>query len=96
MIQDIWKIAKSFATFADNLEKYHSELRDIRKELRDLTIIVHALMQDNKNSNEHQKQEHEKLLLEVENRLLKFERQLPPAPPTHRKSSKKSRKGSKK
>ncbi|HEY0323773.1 MAG TPA: hypothetical protein VGC66_22665 [Pyrinomonadaceae bacterium] len=77
MLQDIWKIAKSFVTFADDLEKYHEEIRDIRKELRDLTIIVHALAQDIKNSKDRQAQEHENLLLELENRLLKFERQLP-------------------
>ncbi|MGB9180141.1 MAG: hypothetical protein WCB68_12915 [Pyrinomonadaceae bacterium] len=78
MIGEIWKVAKTFVTLADSLERYHNEIKDIREELRDLTIIVHVLAQDIKNFKEHTAQEHEKLLLEVENRLLKHERMLPP------------------
>lgn len=77
MIRDIWKIAKALVTFADDLERYHEEIRDIRKELRDLTIIVHAFAQEIKNSKDNQAREHENLRLELENRLLQFERQLP-------------------
>jgi archaellum component FlaC len=79
MIQDIWKVAKSLVTLADKLDKYHTEIEKIREELRDLTIIVHALAQDIRNSKEQAAQRHENLLLEIENRLLKYEKALPPA-----------------
>jgi hypothetical protein len=56
--------------------------------LRDLTIIVHALAQDNKNTRERNEQERQRLLLELENKFLKFERRLP--------ARKSARKGAKK
>jgi hypothetical protein len=52
MIQNLWKIIKVTVTLADDLQKYNSELKEIRLELRDLTIIVHALAQENKHSRE--------------------------------------------
>lgn len=75
----MWKIAKSLVTLADDLQRYHGEIKEIRKELRDLTLIVHALAQDNKHSKDTAATEREKLLLEVENRFLKMERILPQA-----------------
>ena len=68
---DYLKIIRTVFNLADDLQKYHADIKEIRKELRDLTIIVHALAQDIKNSKERQAQEHENLLLELENRLLK-------------------------
>lgn len=91
MIQDLWKVAKTLVTLADDLQKYHAEIRGIREELTSLTIIVHALAQDIKNSKEQAAQKHENLLLELENRLLKFEKGLPPAMAS-KKSAKKSSK----
>lgn len=44
-----------------------------------MATIVHLLAQDVKNSKERGAWERENLLLELENRLLKFERTLPPA-----------------
>ena len=79
MIAELLKVAKSLVTLADDLQRYHAELQKIREELRDLTIIVHALAQDNKNTKERNEQERQRLLLELENKLLKFERQLPAA-----------------
>lgn len=79
MLHDLWKVTKTLVTLADDLQKYNAEIKEIRQELRDLTIIVHALAQDIKNSKQQDAQRHEKLLLEVENRLLKYERMLPAA-----------------
>lgn len=79
MIADLWKMAKSFVTLADTLERYHTEIKDIRLELRDLTIIVHALAQDIKNSKEQADKDRQILLLEVEKKLISLERGLPTA-----------------
>lgn len=92
MLHDLWKVTKTIVTLADDLQKYAAEIKEVRKELRDLTIIVHALAQDIKNSKEQTAQRHENLLLELENRLLKYEKALPPA----RASKKAAKKGSKK
>lgn len=79
MLAELWKIAKSLITLADDLQKYHAEIKEIRRELRDLTIIVHGLAQELKHTKERATDNHDRLLLELENRLLKFERRLPPA-----------------
>jgi hypothetical protein len=55
-----------------------------------LTIIVHALAQENRHTKEHVSLAQEKLLLEVENKLQSLDRHLP------RKSTKSKKKGSKK
>lgn len=78
MISEIWRIIKTLVTFADDLQEYHSEIKEIRQDLRDLTIIVHALAQDNKNTKEQLSLEHKNLLLEVEKRLESINKQLPP------------------
>ncbi|MDQ3256973.1 MAG: hypothetical protein M3R15_24290 [Acidobacteriota bacterium] len=79
MIADIWKVAKTIVQLADDLQKYHAEIKEIRRELRDLTIIVHGLAQEIKHSKERAAGDRENMLLEVENKMLKFERRLPPA-----------------
>ena len=94
MIGEVWRVAKSLVTLADDLQKYHSEIKEIRQELRDLTIIVHALAQDNKHTKEQSALVKENILLEVEKRLSALDWRLPPA---SKKAGKKAatKKGSK-
>jgi hypothetical protein len=92
MLKKLWELATTLLTLARDLQQYRQDQKEIRKELRDLTIIVYALAQDIKNSKEQAAQRHENLLLELENRLLKYEKALPPA----RASKKSAKKGSKK
>lgn len=89
MIQEVWKVAKALVTLADKLEKYHTEIEKIREELRDLTIIVHGLAQDNKHTKEQIASEYARHLAEVELRLAKAGKALPPAKKTKKKGSKK-------
>lgn len=89
MITDIWRVVKTLVTFADDLQKYHSEIKEIRQELRNITIIVHGLAQQVKHSKELNEASQKRLLLEVENRLQALERQLPsiaPKKPRKKKS----------
>ena len=80
-LSDYLKILKSLVTLADDVQRYHSELKDVRRELRDLTIVVAGLKQEVEHSKERAAAERKNLLLELENEILKFERrlQLPPA-----------------
>lgn len=92
MFKKLWEIATTLLTLARDLQEYRKEQKEINDKLRDLTAIVQALLQDNKHTKEQLGQKHENLLLELENRLLKYEKALPPT-----KASKKSaKKGSKK
>lgn len=88
-LSDFLNALKSVALIADDLKRQDAEIKEMRRELRDLTIIVHALAQDNKNTKEQNAERHERLLLELENRLLKYERALPPTKPVARKAKKK-------
>lgn len=90
-LTDVLNALKSIVVLVEDLKRVDAEVKQIRRELRDLTIIVHALAQDIKNSKEQAAQKHDNLLLQVENRLLKYEKALPPA-----KASKSAKKGSKK
>lgn len=81
MFQDIWKVTKTLVTLADDLQKYNAELKEIRKELRDLTIIVHGLVQDNKHTKETQDLKNQLFAQEVEKRIETLVKALPPATP---------------
>ena len=87
-LKDFAALVQRVLTYGVALEQNTAEIKEIRKELRDLTIIVHALAQDIKNSKEQNAQKFDNLLLEIDNRLLKAEQALPPA--------KAAKKGSKK
>lgn len=91
-LSDLLKSLKSIVIIAEDLKRQDEEIKAMRTELRNLTIIVHALAQDIKNSKEQAAQKHENLLLELENRLLKYEKALPLA----KASKKPAKKGSKK
>lgn len=85
MFQDFWKVTKTLVTFADDLQKYNTELKEIRKELLALTILVNELKQDNKHTKETQELKNQIFLREVEKQLDKMEKALPPAPPPKKK-----------
>jgi hypothetical protein len=72
MFRKLWELATTLLILARDLQQYRQEQKEIRQELRDLTIAVHALAQDNKNFKDN-------VLLEIENKLLKYEKALPPA-----------------
>jgi prefoldin subunit 5 len=69
MISELWKVTKTLVTLADDLQKYHSEIKEIRTELRNLTIAVGLLRQRIEHNEEMSDIEQKNLLLEVEKRL---------------------------
>ena len=78
MLKYLWELLTSVATLARDLQKYNAEMKEIRKELRDITIIVHALAQDIKNSKEHAELKQKNLLLQIDNRVQLLESGMPP------------------
>ena len=95
-LTDLLNALKSIVVIADDLKRQDAEIKEMRRELRDLTIIVHALAQDIKNSKEQATQKYENLLLEIENRLLRSEKALPPAKAAKKASKSIKKKGRKK
>jgi archaellum component FlaC len=88
-LSDLINSLRSIIVISEEVKRQGEEIKSIRTELRDLTIIVHALAQEIKNSKDKNEQRHENLLLEIENRLLKHEKALPPA--KAKKTSRKKR-----
>jgi protein subunit release factor B len=86
MISQLWNITKTLVTLADDLQKFHSEIKEIRTELRNLTIAVSLLKQRIEHNEEMSQVEQKNLLLEIEKRLESANRLLPA-----RKASKKGR-----
>jgi uncharacterized protein (DUF342 family) len=95
-LTDLLNSLRSIIVIADAVKRQDEEIKAIRKELRDLTLAVYGLSQELKNSKEQSQHRHENLLLEIENRLLRAEKTLPPAKATKKtgrgpKASKKKR-----
>ena len=66
-------------TLAEATQENKSEIKEIRQELRDLTLTVHDVMHNLRTLRAEQQHQAEKLALRLENELLRFERRLPPS-----------------
>lgn len=60
-------------------------IRQLEEELGDLAVVVQKLAEELRFISEREKNEREKLVLQLENALLKMERRLPAAPKVTRK-----------
>ncbi len=60
-----------------NIEKLQQDVKEIRKEFANLTIIVEKLMFEIIRVSDRETAEREKIVLKLENEMLKFERRLP-------------------
>lgn len=76
---DFASLVQRILTLSRELELNRADIKEMQTQIRDLTAIVRALAQENRHSKEQADQRHENLLLELENRLLKHEKSLPPA-----------------
>jgi hypothetical protein len=65
----------------EQTEKNTTDIKEIRQELRELTAAVQHLAYEIRRVDNDAGHEREKLILRLENTLLRFERRLPPAPP---------------
>ncbi|MCI0525070.1 MAG: hypothetical protein L0Y75_07380 [Acidobacteria bacterium] len=65
----------------DVARKSEQENRELRGEIRELRSAIERLTYEIKRVDDHGNAEHEKLILLLENQLLKFERGLPSAKP---------------
>ena len=78
MWEKILSFVKSLGGYADRLDKCERQVENLSKELKDATISIQLLTLKIEHIQESQRAEHEKLLLQLENQLLKFEKRLPP------------------
>ena len=60
-----------------NTEKLQQEVKEIRQEFAKLTVIVERLAFEIQRVSDRENSEREKMALQLENEMLKFERRLP-------------------
>ena len=80
----MWKqlisIVKKIFTLAEQTERNEGEIKEIRRELREVMSAIERLAYELRRTSDRERSEREKLALSLENQLLKFERgtSLPP------------------
>ena len=74
----IYEYARQLVTLKDLAEKNQREIEELRSEVRDITNAVRHLGYQIKLLEEREGHERKQLSLELENRLLRFEKRLPP------------------
>ncbi len=78
MWKTITDLLSSVFTLTYRLEKQEQGLKDLQREVRELTVLLHRLAYEQQRNQERETSEREKFMLRVENQLLKANRQLPP------------------
>ncbi|HVF88295.1 MAG TPA: hypothetical protein VM866_11935 [Pyrinomonadaceae bacterium] len=85
MVSEILKVLKTIFTLADDLQKYHAEVKEIRRQLYEFGVTLEGLKGRIDRIDEREITEREKLILQLQLEAAKLERLLPPT----KKSSKK-------
>jgi len=78
MFKQIYVFARQLLTPMQDVQKLKAEQKEFRQELRAPIEIVRQLKYEQQRDRENATHEREKLLLRLENALLRFERRLPP------------------
>ena len=82
----MWKrvadIAMMLFTFGEGLQQNRADIKELQREVRDLTAAVTKLSYEVQRVRDNDSHEREKLALRLANELLKFERGLLGTPPT--------------
>jgi predicted nucleic acid-binding Zn-ribbon protein len=76
MWKQIYEALKQLLLLTQQTERNRAEIKELRQELDDLTSAVERLAYEVRRSGENETHEREKLVLRLENKLLKFERRL--------------------
>lgn len=78
MWKNLFNIAKWLFTLQQNVEQHDRDIKELREELNRLSRSVEELRYEMRSSMGQERHERERMLLSLENSLLKFERRLPP------------------
>ncbi len=74
----MWKqlisVVKKIFTLAEQTERNEGEIKEIRRELREVVSAIERLAYELRRTSDRERSEREKLALTLENQLLKFER----------------------
>lgn len=77
MWQKLSDLAKSLFTFGESLQQNRADIKELQREVRQISTALQLLAREVQHQRESEKQEREKVILQLKNQLLKFERRLP-------------------
>jgi len=77
LFKQFLEYARYIFSLTSRIEQSQSEVKQLRQEVERLTDMVQNLAYDVRYSLNDEKHEREKIMLKVENELLRFERRLP-------------------
>ena len=77
----LFALAKQYFTLKQQVEKNSIDILELQKQAKELTEAFHRLAYELHRDRENAASERRIQLLEIENRFLRFERQLPPSKP---------------
>jgi hypothetical protein len=78
ILKDFSSLAQKVLTFGKELEQNRADVKELRRDLQNLTLLVQRLVDEIKLSSQQESSEREKLALRLQIELLKFERRLSP------------------
>ena len=82
VLKDLGSLAQKVLTFGKELEQNRADIKEVRRDLQSLTLLVQRLADEIRLSDQREVSEREKLILKLQLELLKLERRLPPAKPS--------------
>lgn len=77
MWKQIFDMAKRLLLLAEDTKRNRDEIKELRQEVRNLTAAVERLAYEIHRVSEKDDHEREKIVLKLDNALLRFERRLP-------------------
>ena len=81
MWKQIFDWLKGQFTLMGDVARLQHENTELKRKFEDNTDLLRQILFEMQRDRDHWRHEHEKLLLQLENELLKFERRLPPPRP---------------
>jgi FtsZ-binding cell division protein ZapB len=80
MWKQFFDLFRQVLTVTEDTQRNRLEIKELREQHNALTIFVHKLAAKVEHLDSNNKHEQEKIVLQLQNALLKFEQRLPPAP----------------
>lgn len=79
MWKQFFELFRQVLTVTEDTQRNRAEIKELREQHQALTLLVHKLAAKIKRLESDEKHEREKVVLQLQNALLQFERRLPPA-----------------
>lgn len=79
MLKPLFELFKQVFTINEDLQRQRAEIKELRHQYHSLILLVQKLESKIERVQSDDKHEREKIVLQLQNTLLQFERRLPPA-----------------